>query len=285
MYFSQDSWHIEWNPLHKPPTPSSLTRLLLLPFAPLAASSSSPPHPSLFNRAGAETRSKKRWDGGGGVWVGSCSGGGRLEKESESVAPTESAEGQWAEIGPLVRGYSLKMWSVSHWAGTVDDKGTPVLMKSSLLSYQSLRVWGLFVFVLNVYVKVCAPPRMSLCVANISGRVCQMSACVRVASSTSVYLIVSVPAVRACLQRVPVCPYVCRDPWITLPSSLRQGRPSAPHCTTLCHTNTHTDANAYPHLFMHTGIHASSDASTHTPTQVRARAHTQRRLQAQNLFR
>lgn len=144
MYFSQDSWHIEWNPLHKPPTPSSLTRLLLLPFAPLAASSSSPPHPSLFNRAGAETRSKKRWDGGGrgGVWVGSCSGGGRLEKESESVAPTESAEGQWAEIGPLVRGYSLKMWSVSHWAGTVDDKGTPVLMKSSLLSYQSLRVWG-----------------------------------------------------------------------------------------------------------------------------------------------
>lgn len=259
--------------------------------------------------------------GRGGVWVGSCSGGGRLEKESESVAPTESAEGQWAEIGPLVRGYSLKMWSVSHWAGTVDDKGTPVLMKSSLLSYQSLRVWGLFVFVLNVYVKnvsdkalrlcrctwttvdhlvclcalvcacnlcvwkVCAPPRMSLCVANISGRVCQMSACVRVASSTSVYLIVSVPAVRACLQRVPVCPYVCRDPWITLPSSLRQGRPSAPHCTTLCHTNTHTDANAYPHLFMHTGIHASSDASTHTPTQVRARAHTQRRLQAQNLFR
>lgn len=144
MYFSQDSWHIEWNPLHKPPTPSSLTRLLLLPFAPLAASSSSPPHPSLFNRAGAETRSKKRWDGGGrgGVWVGSCSGGGRLEKESESVAPTESAEGQWAEIGPLVRGYSLKMWSVSHWAGTVDDEGTPVLMKSSLLSYQSLRVWG-----------------------------------------------------------------------------------------------------------------------------------------------
>lgn len=66
------------------------------------------------------------WGGGrGGVWVGSCSGGGRLEKESESVAPTESAEGQWAEIGPLVRGYSLKMWSVSHWAGTVDDKGTP----------------------------------------------------------------------------------------------------------------------------------------------------------------
>lgn len=82
------------------------------------------------------------WGGRGGVWVGSCSGGGRLEKESESVAPTESAEGQWAEIGPLVRGYSLKMWSVSHWAGTVDDEGTPVLMKSSLLSYQSLRVWG-----------------------------------------------------------------------------------------------------------------------------------------------
>lgn len=166
MYFSQDSWHIEWNPLHKPPTPSSLTRLLLLPFAPLAASSSSPPHPSLFNRAGAETRSKKRWDGGGGrggVWVGSCSGGGRLEKESESVAPTESAEGQWAEIGPLVRGYSLKMWSVSHWAGTVDDKGTPVLMKSSLLSYQSLRVWGLFVFVLNVYVKNVSDKALRLC--------------------------------------------------------------------------------------------------------------------------
>lgn len=36
-------------------------------------------------------------------------GEGRLEKESESVAPTESAEGQWAEIGLLVRGYSLKM--------------------------------------------------------------------------------------------------------------------------------------------------------------------------------
>lgn len=104
------------------------------------------------------------WGGGrGGVWVGSCSGGGRLEKESESVAPTESAEGQWAEIGPLVRGYSLKMWSVSHWAGTVDDKGTPVLMKSSLLSYQSLRVWGLFVFVLNVYVKNVTDKALRLC--------------------------------------------------------------------------------------------------------------------------
>lgn len=32
-----------------------------------------------------------------------------LEKESLSVAPTESAEGQRAEIGLLVRGYSWKV--------------------------------------------------------------------------------------------------------------------------------------------------------------------------------
>lgn len=115
----------------------SLSLLWLHPPAPLPT-----PRYSTELAQRQEARRDGMGGGRGGVWVGSCSGGGRLEKESESVAPTESAEGQWAEIGPLVRGYSLKMWSVSHWAGTVDDKGTPVLMKSSLLSYQSLRVWG-----------------------------------------------------------------------------------------------------------------------------------------------
>lgn len=49
--------------------------------------------------------------------------------------------------------------------------------------------------------------------SNISKRVeLNVCVCVCVAASTSVYLIVSVPAVKACLQWVPVCPYVCRDP-------------------------------------------------------------------------
>ena len=78
---------------------------------------------------------------------------GRSEKESESVAPSESAEGQWAEIRLLVSGFSLNVWRESHWAGTVADKGTIVLMESSLLSYQSARVRGF----------VCVRVPMSLC--------------------------------------------------------------------------------------------------------------------------
>lgn len=70
--------------------------------------------------------------GGRGWWR-------NLGKESVSVAPTEIAVGQRAEIGLLVRGYSWKVCR-SHWAGTVADKGTLVLMKSSPRSYQSMRV-------------------------------------------------------------------------------------------------------------------------------------------------
>lgn len=83
-------------------SPQPLTRLLLLPFAPLAA-----PPSSVIQQL--EQRQEGRRDGG--ELEGKQSGGWwrNLEKESVSVAPTESAEGKLGEIGLLVRGCSWKV--------------------------------------------------------------------------------------------------------------------------------------------------------------------------------
>lgn len=133
VYFSRDSWHTEWKPLHIPSTPHAP------PPAPFCSFGCTPS--SVIQQL--EQRQEGRRDGG--ELEGKQSGGWwrNLEKESVSVAPTESAEGKLGEIGLLVRGCSWKVCR-SHWAGTVADKGTLVLMKSSLLSYQSMRVlvWG-----------------------------------------------------------------------------------------------------------------------------------------------
>ncbi len=52
---------------------------------------------------GKNGKAKGGWGAGGLDWWRN------LEKESVSVAPTESAERQRAEIGLLVRGYSWKV--------------------------------------------------------------------------------------------------------------------------------------------------------------------------------
>lgn len=84
-------------------SPQPLTRLLLLPFAPLAA-----PPPLSFN----SWHGDKKGEGMGESWKASGGRGGwwrNLEKESVSVAPTESDEGQLGEMGLLVRGCSWKV--------------------------------------------------------------------------------------------------------------------------------------------------------------------------------
>lgn len=156
VYFSQDSWRIEWKPLHKSPTPSTLTRLLLLPFAPLAASfaltASSPFLP--FNSWHGDKKREEIWslEGGGSWWRNF------LEKESVSVAPTESVEGAvGAEMGLLVRGYSWKVCR-SHWAGTVDDKGQARSDEELPVEWSVREGSGL-----GGFVCVCAP-RMLMCV-------------------------------------------------------------------------------------------------------------------------
>lgn len=92
------SWHIEWNPLEKPPTPPqpSLASSCSLS-APLAATFTAHHSTELARR---QEGRRQRGEGSGRMRR-------NLEEENLLVAPTERAVGQRVEI--RVRGYSWKV--------------------------------------------------------------------------------------------------------------------------------------------------------------------------------